>query len=145
VRLADRPRAPCSSRVHRVLARLRFQSDFVLGFVAAGSRTVRASVADGPEPVQTVRLVFADGLFFVVRLWWFCWLLWTVRGTWPDYPRSPCGLCAAPGRTVRVALADRPPLLAGQPASVGQLCSLVRFLSPFFVLPHVLQGIVPKT
>jgi hypothetical protein len=114
-------------------------------FVAAGSRTVRALVADGPEPVRTVRLVFADGLFFVVRLWWFCWLLWTVRGTWLDYPRSPCGLCAAPGRIVRVALADRPPLLAGQPASVGQLCSLVRFLSPFFVLPHVLQGIVPKT
>jgi hypothetical protein len=114
-------------------------------FVAAGLRTVRASIADGPDPVRTVRLVLADSPFFRVRLWWFCWLLRTVRGSWPDCPRGPCGLSMVPGRTVRVVSADNPPLLAGQSASAWQLCSLVRFLPPSFVLPRVLQGIVPKT
>jgi hypothetical protein len=33
-------------------------------FVAAGLRTVRASVADGPWPARTVRSVFTDGPFF---------------------------------------------------------------------------------
>jgi hypothetical protein len=41
-------------------------------------------------------------------------------------------LSAASGRTVRVASADLPLLLAGQSASAWQVCSLVRFLSPFF-------------
>jgi hypothetical protein len=41
-------------------------------FVAAGLRTVRASVADGPWPARTVRPVFADGSFFSGRFWWFC-------------------------------------------------------------------------
>jgi hypothetical protein len=40
-------------------------------FVAAGLRTVRASVADGPWPAQTVRPVFADGPFFSGQFWWF--------------------------------------------------------------------------
>jgi hypothetical protein len=37
-------------------------------FVAVGLRTVRASVADGPDPVRMVRLVLADGPIFPVRL-----------------------------------------------------------------------------
>jgi hypothetical protein len=93
---------------------------------------VRASVADGPDPARTVCPVFANSPFFSVRLWWFCWLLRTVRGTWPDCPRGPCGLSTAPSQTVRVALADRPPLLAGQSASAWQLFSLVRFLPSLF-------------
>jgi hypothetical protein len=80
---------------------------------------VRASVADGPDPARTVRLVFADGPFsrFVsggsvgfnglsaapgrTTLW----PLRTVRGTWTDYPRGQCGQSAPPGRTVRQCLA----------------------------------------
>jgi hypothetical protein len=123
---------PSSSRVRRVLARLRFRSGFVLGFRCSWFADGPSFSSGGPDPARTVRLVFADGPFFSVRLWWFCWLLRTVRGTRPDCPHDPCGLSAAPGRTVRVASADHPPLLAGQSASAWQLCSLVRFLPPFF-------------
>jgi hypothetical protein len=137
--LADSPRVQCSSRVRRVLACLRFRSGFVLGFCCSRfadgpsfSSGRSGSGADGPDPVWTVRLVLADSPFFPVRLWWFYWLLRTVRSSWPDCPRHLAGLSAAPGRTVRAASADRPPLLAGQSASAWQLCSLVRFLSPSF-------------
>jgi hypothetical protein len=50
----------------------------------------------------------------------------------PDSPPYACEQSAGLGRTVRVARADSPPLLAGQSASAWQLCSLVRFLPPFF-------------
>jgi hypothetical protein len=50
----------------------------------------------------------------------------------PDGPRQGCGQSAIPCRTVRVAFADSPPCLAGQSARAWQLCSLVRFLPPFF-------------
>jgi hypothetical protein len=63
----------------------------------------------------------------------------------PDGPRQGCGQSAIPCRTVRAAFPDSPPRLAGQSARAWQLCSLVRFLPPSFVLPHVLQGIVPNT
>jgi hypothetical protein len=52
----------------------------------------------------------------------------------PDGPRQGCGQCAIPCRTVCAAFADRPPRLAGQSARGWQLCSLVRFLPPSFVL-----------
>jgi hypothetical protein len=52
------------------------------------------------------------------------------RGTLADGPRGPCGQSAPPGRTVRLSLG---------------VCFLVRFLPPSFVLPRVLQVIVPKT
>jgi hypothetical protein len=45
---------------------------------------------------------------------------------------AQAGQSARLGRTVRVARADSSPLLAGQSASAWQLCSLVRFLPPFF-------------
>jgi hypothetical protein len=64
---------------------------------------------------------------------------------WPDGPRQGCGQSAIPCRTVCAAFADSPPRLAGQSAKAWQLCFLVRFLLPSFVLPRVLQGIVPKT
>jgi hypothetical protein len=79
---------------------------------------------------RTVHMLPADGPLFAVRLWRLCCLFWTVRGS---------------GRTVCAAFADSPPRLAGQSARAWQLCSLVRFLPPSFVLPRVLQGIIPKT
>jgi hypothetical protein len=63
----------------------------------------------------------------------------------PDGPRQGCGQSAIPCRRVRAVFADSPPRLAGQSASAWQLCSLVRFLPPSFMLPRVLQGIIPKT
>jgi hypothetical protein len=49
-----------------------------------------------------------------------------------DGPWQGCGQSAVPCRTVRTAFADSPPRLAGQSARAWQLCSLVRFLPPFF-------------
>jgi hypothetical protein len=62
-----------------------------------------------------------------------------------DGPQQGCGQSAIPCRTVCAAFADSPPRLAGQSARAWLLCFLVRFLPPSFVLPRVLQGIVPKT
>jgi hypothetical protein len=134
----------CSSRVRRVLAcssrvrRLRvrrvfvvflrvfaFDSVWLLVFVAAGSRTVRASVADVLGPTRTVRPVFADGPFFSGRFCWFCVLYRTVRGVGPDNPQCWRGRSAAAGRTVHEASADGPPLLAGRSARAYVLCFLV--------------------
>jgi hypothetical protein len=106
---------------------------------------VWASVADGPEPVRTVRLVFAKGLF-----------LWRVFGGSVGF----YGLLAAPGRTVRVALADCPWLLVGlstwllrtvrpfwpdSPPEPGSFVPWFDSSLPSFVLPRVLQRIIPKT
>jgi hypothetical protein len=123
--LADCPRVQCSSRVRRVLARLRFRSDFVLGCCCSRfadgpsfSSGRSGSRVDGP-PGPRGQSVF-PGSSLVVLL------------AFTDCPRLLDGLSAAPGRTVHVASTDRPPLLAGQSASAWQLCSLVRFLSPLF-------------
>jgi hypothetical protein len=90
---------------------------------------------------RTVRVLPADGpLFEVVSGGSVCF-----HGSGPDGPRCGCGQSAAVGRTVRVACADSPPLLTGRSARAWVLCFLVRFLPPSFVLPRVLQGIVPKT
>jgi hypothetical protein len=106
---------------------------------------VRASVADSPEPMRTVRLVFADGPFFPVRFWWFCWLLRTVRGSWPDCPqhladcpRHLAGLSAWSVRTVRPSWPDGPPVS-------DSFAPWFDSSLPSFVLPRVLQGIVTKT
>jgi hypothetical protein len=108
--LADSPWLLCSSRVHRVLACLHFQSGFVLGFCCSRfadgpsfSSGRSGSGADGP-PGPCGQSVF-PGSYLVVLL------------AFTDCPRLLAGLSAAPGRTVRVASADRPPLLAGQSAS----------------------------
>jgi hypothetical protein len=93
---------------------------FLEVFVAIGLRTVRASVADDPDPVRMVRLVLADNPFLpgsslvVLLAFTDCprllagpsaWPLRTVRGTWSDCPRGQCGQSAPPGRTVRQCLA----------------------------------------
>jgi hypothetical protein len=94
---------------------------------------------------RTVHGCLADSPLFGVRLWSFCCLLRTVRdsgrtvrGKGADSPRYPAGQSAWPLRTVRLAWPDSPP----QPG-----CFALWFDSslPSFVLPCVLQGIVPKT
>jgi hypothetical protein len=97
-------------------------------------------VSDGPQQRRgqsagawrTVRVLPADGPFFKVRHWRFCWLFRTVRSSGLDSPPYACGQSTVPYRIVRVARADNPPLLAGRSARAWQLCSLVRFLPPFF-------------
>jgi hypothetical protein len=92
--LADSPRVPCSSRVCRVRARLRFRSSFVLGFCCSRfaddpsfSSGRSGSGADGP-PGPCGQSVF-PGSFLVVLL------------AFTDSPRLLAGLSAAPSRTVR--------------------------------------------
>jgi hypothetical protein len=123
--LADSPWVQCSSRVRRVLAHPHFRSIFVLGFCCSWfaegpsfSSRRSGSGADGP-PGPRGQSVF-PGSSLVVLL------------AFTDCPSLLAGLSAAPGRTVRVAFADSPPLLAEQTASAWKLCSLVRFLPPFF-------------
>jgi hypothetical protein len=132
VSLADSPRAQCSSRVRRVLARPRFRSGFVLGFRCSWfvdgpsfSSGRSGSRADSPPGLRG-RSVFLGSFLVVLLALTDCprhlagrsaWPLRTVRGTWPDCSRGPCGQSAP---------------LAGQSARAWQLCSLVRFLPPFF-------------
>jgi hypothetical protein len=72
-RSAGRSRTVRGWRVRRVFVEFlrvfAFDPVWLLVFVAAGLRTVRASVEDGPRPTRTVRPAFADGLFFSGR---FC-------------------------------------------------------------------------
>jgi hypothetical protein len=107
--LADGPRGCCSSHVLRVLARLLFRSDLVLGShcsrfadgpsfssgrSAWSSRTVRFSrVGSGGSivfnrwsvaPSRTVRVSLADCPQHLAKL--SAWPLRTVRPAWPDSP-----------------------------------------------------------
>jgi hypothetical protein len=143
--LSDGPRAQCSSRVLRVLAQLRSRSVLVSSFgwkgfrtVRSSGRTVRGCLADSPRAPRG-RSAFRGSLLEVLLA------LSDSPRPRPDGPLYPCGQSVVRSRTVRVARADSPPLLAGRSASAWQLCSLVRFLPSSSVLPRVLQGIVPKT
>jgi hypothetical protein len=120
VDLADGPRCACSSRVLRVLARLRFRSVVFSSFGWAKFRTVRVCRADSPRvpggqsacSPRTVRYSWcvsggSVALFgqSAAQAGWSAARVRTVRDTLPD---SPCGLCrqsAPPGRTVRQSLA----------------------------------------
>jgi hypothetical protein len=147
VDLADGPRRACSSRalrVLRVLARLRFDPwcfrvlvGRSFGQSACAGRTVRGCQADSPRAPRGRSVIRGASLEVLLPFS-------DSPRLRPDGPRQGCGQSAIPCRTVRAALADSPPRLAGQSARAWQLCSLVRFLPPF-VLPRVLQGIVPKT
>jgi hypothetical protein len=137
VDLVDGPRRACSSCVLRVRARFCFRSVVVSSFGWARFQTVRVYRADSPRAPRgqfvirgaslEVLLPFSDS----PRLR-------------PDGPRQGCGQSAILYRTFRTAFPDSPLRLARQSARAWQLCSLVRFLPPSFVLPRVLQGIVPK-
>jgi hypothetical protein len=143
--LADGPREQCSSRVLRVLARLRFRSVLVLSFgwkwfrtFRSSGRTVRGCLADSPRAPRG-RSVFRGSLLVVLLVLTDC------PRPRRDGPPYLCGQSAVHWRTVRVARADSPPLLAGRSARACVLCFLVRFLSSPLVLPRVLQGIIPRT
>jgi hypothetical protein len=119
-RLADGPRGPgersagivfvvCSSCSCSSSFSIRCDFEFWLGEVSDGPRE---SGGQSAGAWRTVRVLPADGPFFGVRFWRFCWLLRTVRGpgrtvrgTCADSPRGPCGQSAPPGRTVRQSLA----------------------------------------
>jgi hypothetical protein len=131
--------------VLRVIARHRFRSVLVSSFgwkwfrtVRSCGRTVRRCLADSPRAPRG-RSVFRGSLLEVLLD------LTDSPRPRPDGPPYLCGQSAVHWRTVRVARADSPPLLAGRSARAWLLCSLVRFLPPSFVLPRVLQGIIPKT
>jgi hypothetical protein len=145
VDLEDGPRRACSSRVLRVLARLRFRSTVFSSFgwakfrrSACAGRTVRRCLANSPRAPRGRSVIRGASLEVLVSFSDSPWLR-------PDGPRQGSGQSAIPCQTVRAAFADCLPRLAGQSARGWQLCSLVRFLPPSFVLPRVLQGIVPKT
>jgi hypothetical protein len=100
----------CVRRVFVVFLHVfAFDPDWLLVFVAAGLRTVRAFVADGPRPTRTVSPAFADGPFFSGRFCCFCVFYRTVRGVGPDSPQGWHGGSAASGRTVRPSWPDGPP------------------------------------
>jgi hypothetical protein len=108
------------------------------GRSACSGRTVRGCLADSPRAPRGRSVMRGASLEVLLpfsnspRL--------RSDGLWQG-----CGQSAIPCRTVRAAFADSPPCLAGQSARACQLCFLVRFLPPSFVLPRVLQRIVPKT
>jgi hypothetical protein len=136
--LADGPRRACSSRVLRVLARPRFQSAGFSSFGWTKFRTVRGCLADSPRAPRGRSVIRGASVVVPVSFS-------DSPRLRPDGPRQACGQSAIPCRTVRAAFADRPPCLAGQSARGWQFCFLVRFLPSSFVLPRVLQGIVPRT
>jgi hypothetical protein len=138
----------CSSYSCSPSFSIRCDFEFWLGEVSDGPRvpggqsagawrTVRGCLADSPR-APPGRSVCRGSLLEV--------LLALTDSPWsrPDDLPYRCGQSAVPWRTVRVARADSLPLLVGQSARARLLCSSVRFLPPF-VLPRVLQRIVPKT
>jgi hypothetical protein len=117
--LADGPRGCCSSRVLRVLARLLFRSDLVLGFrcsqFADGpsfSSGRSGTCADGPPSLRGRSVFLGSVLMVLLSLTDGPWPpagrsacpLRTVCGTWLDCPRGLCGQSALPGRTIRPRL-----------------------------------------
>jgi hypothetical protein len=108
------------------------------GRSACAGRTVRGCLLDSPRAPRG-RSIFRGSLLEVLLA-----LMDSPRPR-PDGPLYLCGQSAVPWRTVRLAHADSPPLLAGWSARAWLFCFLVRFLPPSFVLPRVLQRIVPKT
>jgi hypothetical protein len=110
--LADCPPAPCGLSARRQFIPVRRDVLCVLVLIRFCFSFRCSWFADGPSFSSGRSRSRADGLpglrgrsVFSVHFWWFCWLLWTVRGSWPDYPRGLCGQSAPPGRTVRLCLA----------------------------------------
>jgi hypothetical protein len=116
VELADSLRVLSSSRVLRVLARLRFRSVLVLSFGWKRFRTVRCSGADSPrvpggQSACSPRTVCFSGFATGGSV---CFNGQsaaqdrTVHGTGADSPRQQAGQSAWPVRTVRLSWPDGP-------------------------------------
>jgi hypothetical protein len=127
---------------------------FLLGFAfdpfwfwaLVGSGFEQSAAAGGRSAGawQTVRVLPTDGLLFgVVSGGFVCFFRQsaaqgrTVRGVGADSPRQQAGRSAWPVRTVRPSCPDGPP----EPE-----CFVPWFdpSLPSFVLPRVLEGIIPK-
>jgi hypothetical protein len=105
---------------------------------ACAGRTVRGCLADSPRAPRGRSIIRGASLEVLLPFS-------DSPRLRPDGPRQGCGQSAIPCRTVRAAFPDSLPRLAGQSAKAWLLCLLVRFLPPSFVLPRVLQGIIPNT
>jgi hypothetical protein len=142
----DGPHGQSSSRVRRVLARLRFRSVLVSSFGWKRFRTVRSSGADSPRvpggqsacSPRTVRFsgfVTGGSVGFngqsEAQAGRSAVPVRTVRGTLADSPRGPCGQSAPPGQTVRQSLAA---LLFGSIPSFLLSCFHVCFKESFLRL-----------
>jgi hypothetical protein len=134
------------SSVLRVLAQLRFRSVLVLSFGWTKFQTVRSRGADSPRvpggrsacSPRTVRFSgFATG-GYVCFNGQSAAQGRTVRGTGADSLRQQAGQSVWPVRTVRPSWQDGPP-------EPGCFALLFDYSLLSFVLPRVLQGIVPKT
>jgi hypothetical protein len=75
------------------------------GRSACAGRTVHGCLADSPRAPRGRSVIRG-------HLWRFRLLFRTVRGSGPDGPRCGCRQSVAAGRTVHVARADSPPLMA---------------------------------
>jgi hypothetical protein len=102
--------------------------EFSLGKVLDGPRVPGGQSAGA---WWTVRVLPADGPLYAVRLWRFCCLFRTVRGSGrtvrgkgADSPRYPAGQSARPLRTVRPAW----------PGSLPELGSFVSWFDSSFLL-----------
>jgi hypothetical protein len=108
------PIQPSSSRVRRVLARLRFRFGFVLGFCcsrfadgpsfSSGQSGPGADVPPGPRGQS----IFRGSSLVVLLAFTDCPRLLaglsatpgrTVHSSWPYCPHGECGPSAPPGRT----------------------------------------------
>jgi hypothetical protein len=132
----------CSSCSCSSSLSIRCVFEFWLGKVSDGPRVPGGQSAGA---WRTVRVLPADGpLFRVATGGSICFFGrsaaqgWTVRSTGADSPRYPTGQSMRPVRTVRPAWPDSPPVPG---------CFVLWFDSFLvsFVLPLVLQGVVPKT
>jgi hypothetical protein len=105
--LADGPCRVCSSRVLRVLARLRFRS-------ADGPLfAVRSCLADSPRAPRGRSVIRGASLEVLLPFS-------DSPRLGPDGPRQGCGQSVMPYRTIRDTLPDNPRGLCGPSASPGR-------------------------
>jgi hypothetical protein len=151
--LADGPRGPGGQSAPSLFVECSLCSCSPFVSIRRGFEFSLGEVSDGPRVLdgwstgawRTVRVLPADGpLFGVVSEGSVCFFGRsttqgrTACGVCADSPRQEAGRSAWPVRTVRPTWPDGPP----EPE-----CFVPWFDSflPSFVLPRVLQGIVPKT
>jgi hypothetical protein len=144
--VTDGPRRQCSSRVLRVLARLRFRSVVFSSFGWERFRTVRVCWADSsrvpggqstcsPRTVRFSGFAYGGSIGFnrqsAAQAGRSTVPVRTVRVTLADGPLGSCGQSAPPSRTVRQSLAV---LLLGSIPSFLLSCFRVCFKESFLRL-----------